>query len=183
MLALLSQTWWMFLKPTRLSIRSVASTNRTKWHMPGRARILCLPRKSGIMPGSRVTMVARLSQFSGKRLKLQRRLCCSSNAWSPTTRESWLKRGTSILSWEEIRERGKWSRSELHSFIMKTLEVWDFLPQKKKKGILNILWYTDMENRLVVAKGERIGGRMEREVGISRCKLLYIGWINTGPTA
>ena len=40
-----------------------------------------------------------------------------------------------------------------------------------------------MENRLVVAKGERVGGRMEWEVGISRCKLLYIGWINTGPTA
>ena len=36
-----------------------------------------------------------------------------------------------------------------------------------------------MENRLVVAKGERVGGRMEWEVGISRCKLLYIGWINS----
>uniref|UniRef100_A0A452FWK0 Uncharacterized protein n=1 Tax=Capra hircus TaxID=9925 RepID=A0A452FWK0_CAPHI len=34
----------------------------------------------GIMPGSRVTMVTRLSQFSRKRLKLQRRVCCSSNA-------------------------------------------------------------------------------------------------------
>ena len=27
-------------------------------------------------------------------------------------------------------------------------------------------------------KGEGIGGRMEWEVGVSRCKLLYIEWIN-----
>ena len=37
---------------------------------------------------------------------------------------------------------------------------------------------TDVENRLVVAKGEGVEGGMEWEVGISRCKLLYIGWIN-----
>ena len=37
---------------------------------------------------------------------------------------------------------------------------------------------TDIENRLVVAKGEGVGGRMEWEVEVSRCKLLYIEWIN-----
>ena len=37
---------------------------------------------------------------------------------------------------------------------------------------------TGMENRLVVAKGEGFGGGMEWEFGISRCKLLYIEWIN-----
>ena len=36
----------------------------------------------------------------------------------------------------------------------------------------------DIENRLVVAKGEGVGGGMECEVGVSRCKLLYIEWIN-----
>ena len=36
----------------------------------------------------------------------------------------------------------------------------------------------DMENRLVVAKGEGVGGGMELEVGVSRCKLLHIEWIN-----
>ena len=36
----------------------------------------------------------------------------------------------------------------------------------------------DIENRLVVAKGERVGGGMEWEVGVSKCKLLYIEWIN-----
>ena len=37
----------------------------------------------------------------------------------------------------------------------------------------------DIENRLVVAKGEGVGGRTEWEVRISRCKLLYIEWINS----
>ena len=37
---------------------------------------------------------------------------------------------------------------------------------------------TDIENRLVVAKGEGGGGRMEWEFGISRCKLLYTEWID-----
>ena len=36
----------------------------------------------------------------------------------------------------------------------------------------------DIENRLVVAQGEGIGGRMEWEVGISRCKFLYMEWIS-----
>ena len=30
----------------------------------------------------------------------------------------------------------------------------------------------------MVAKGEGVGRGMEWEFGISRCKLLYIGWIN-----
>ena len=36
----------------------------------------------------------------------------------------------------------------------------------------------DIENRLVVAKGDMVGGGMECEVGVSRCKLLYTEWIN-----
>ena len=38
---------------------------------------------------------------------------------------------------------------------------------------------TEIENRLVVAKGEVGGGGMDWEFGISRCKLLYIEWITT----
>ena len=34
------------------------------------------------------------------------------------------------------------------------------------------------ENRLVVTKGESGRGGKDWEFGISRCKLLYIGWIN-----
>ena len=38
---------------------------------------------------------------------------------------------------------------------------------------------TDLENRLVLAKGERSGRGMNWESGISRCKLLHVVWINT----
>ena len=34
-----------------------------------------------------------------------------------------------------------------------------------------------IENRLGVAKREGVGGGMEWEVGVSRCKLLYREWI------
>ena len=37
---------------------------------------------------------------------------------------------------------------------------------------------TDIENRLGVDKGKEGGGWMERAVGISRCKLASIRWIN-----
>ena len=37
---------------------------------------------------------------------------------------------------------------------------------------------TDIESKLVVAKGEGVGRGTDWEFGISRCKLLYIGWIN-----
>ena len=37
---------------------------------------------------------------------------------------------------------------------------------------------TDMENRLVVARGDGFGGKTEGKVGVSRCKLLYMEWIN-----
>ena len=36
----------------------------------------------------------------------------------------------------------------------------------------------DIENRLVLTKGEGVGGGMEWEVGVSRYKILYIEWIN-----
>ena len=35
-----------------------------------------------------------------------------------------------------------------------------------------------MENRLVVAKGEGDGRGLDGEFGISRCKLVYIEWID-----
>ena len=36
----------------------------------------------------------------------------------------------------------------------------------------------DIENRPVVAKGDGVGRRLDWEFGISRCKLVYIEWIN-----
>ena len=35
-----------------------------------------------------------------------------------------------------------------------------------------------IKNTLVVAKGEEFGGGLECEVGVSRCELLCIEWIN-----
>ena len=35
-----------------------------------------------------------------------------------------------------------------------------------------------IEKRLVVAQSKRDGGEVDWSFGISRCKLLYIGWIN-----
>ena len=36
----------------------------------------------------------------------------------------------------------------------------------------------DVQNGLVIAKGEGVGGGIEWEVGISKCKLLYIKWVS-----
>ena len=36
---------------------------------------------------------------------------------------------------------------------------------------------TDIENRLVVVKGEGRGSGMDWEIGVSRCKLLHSEWI------
>ena len=65
----------------------------------------------------------------------------------------------------------------------KTNTIWYHLYVESKiwhKG--TYLWnrnrITDIENRLVVAKGEGVGGGKKWEVGVSRCKLLYIKWIN-----
>ena len=35
----------------------------------------------------------------------------------------------------------------------------------------------DIENRLVIATGERGGSRMDGEFGVSRCKLLHLEWM------
>ena len=40
---------------------------------------------------------------------------------------------------------------------------------------------TDMENRLLAAKGKADEGRMEWEFGVSRCKLIYMMNKQQGP--
>ena len=57
------------------------------------------------------------------------------------------------------------------------------MESKKKKNTKELIYKTetdstDIENRIVVARGECSGEGMEWEFGISRCKLLRIGWIN-----
>ena len=65
----------------------------------------------------------------------------------------------------------------------KTNIIWYCLHEKSKKRykwtyLQNRSRLTDIENRLVIAKGKGGGGGMDQEFGISRCKLLYIDWIN-----
>ena len=36
----------------------------------------------------------------------------------------------------------------------------------------------DLENRLVVAKGEGRGSGMDQELGVNRCKLVHLEWIS-----
>ena len=48
----------------------------------------------------------------------------------------------------------------------------------KLRMILTRNRHTDIENQPVVARVERVGGGTEWEFGISRCKLVYSGWIN-----
>ena len=56
-----------------------------------------------------------------------------------------------------------------------------FLPPNLLQIAIKVIFYkittllnvTDIENRLVVARGRWDGGEMDWEFGISRCKLLY----------
>ena len=72
----------------------------------------------------------------------------------------------------------KWSKSERERQI-----PYDITYMRNLKYYTNeLLWnrnrLTNIENRLVVAKGAGCGRRMEWEFGVSRCKLLYREWIN-----
>ena len=51
--------------------------------------------------------------------------------------------------------------------------MWN-LKYDTKEHIYETNRLTDIKNRLVVAKGEGVGWEMEWEVGVSRCKLLYM---------
>ena len=53
-----------------------------------------------------------------------------------------------------------------------------FKKASRMKYLQNRNKLTDIESRFVVAKGEEGEGRKDWEFGISRCKLLYLGWIN-----
>ena len=69
------------------------------------------------------------------------------------------------------------------SELRKTNTIWYHLYVKSKiqhKWIY--LWNgnrtVDIKKKVVVAKGEGIGGRMEWKIGVSSSELLYIEWIN-----
>ena len=83
-------------------------------------------------------------------------------------------RGYHTKWWKSERERQIWYHLYVES---KKQHKWTYLRNRNR--------LTDIENRLVPGVG---GGRhgewvgIDWEFGISRCKLLYIGWIKQGPT-
>ena len=53
--------------------------------------------------------------------------------------------------------------------------------EKRERERISLLCFKmdlALENRFAVAKGEGGGRRMDREFGVSSCKLVYIEWIN-----
>ena len=77
-------------------------------------------------------------------------------------------------------EDGCWGIKQFYS-CLQPLYPHSLLGKKFSNMVSNFLnngSFRDTEIRLLVAKGERAGGRMEWEVGVSRCKLLRVGWIN-----
>ena len=90
-------------------------------------------------------------------------------------------------------------RNEIKPFAATWVDLEIIIISKLKKRKTNTIWYhlyvesemwhrwtylwnrnrlTDIENRLVVAKGEGRWGGMDWEFGVSICKLLYIEWVN-----
>jgi len=55
--------------------------------------------------------------------------------------------------------------------------MWNFKYDTNER-IYEMETLMDIESRLLLAEWERLGGGAEWEVGVSRCKLLYIEWIN-----
>ena len=59
--------------------------------------------------------------------------------------------------------------------------MWDLKHDISDCETENINRPTDRQNRPLAAKGHVSGGGMEWDSGISRCKLVYVEWINKVP--
>ena len=69
----------------------------------------------------------------------------------------------------------KWSKSEIKRQISYDITCMWNLNYDTNEPIYET--DSDIENRLVIAKWERVEGGMKWEIGIKRCKFLYIEWI------
>ena len=90
-------------------------------------------------------------------------------------------------------------KNEIMTFVLTRMNLEIILPSKVRQKDTDTIWYhlyveskiwhkwtylwkrnkpTDIENRLVIAEGEGNGEGKDWEFGMSRCKLLYIEWIN-----
>ena len=82
---------------------------------------------------------------------------------------TWMDLDIIILSEVSQKEKDKY-HTVLLTCESKIWHKWTYLRNRNR--------LTGIENRLVVARGERRGGGLDWEFGISRCKLLYKEWIN-----
>ena len=69
------------------------------------------------------------------------------------------------------------SQKEKDKYHMISLNMWN-LNYDTNEHIYKTETDSDVEYRIVVAKGEEGRGGMYWEFGVSRCKLLHIEWIN-----
>ena len=83
---------------------------------------------------------------------------------------TWVQLEMIILSEVSQKEKDKYHMISLIYVESKIWYKWTYLWNRNR--------ITDIENRLVVANREGVGGGMEWEIGVSRCKPLYIEWIN-----
>ena len=88
--------------------------------------------------------------------------------WSNTFAVPWVDLQVVILSEESQKEEDKHLCSHLY-VESKMWPKWTYLWNRNR--------LTNIENRRHCPKGGRAGEVKDWEFGISRCKLLYIGWI------
>ena len=76
-----------------------------------------------------------------------------------------------IIILNEVSQKEKDKTMWYHLYVeSKIWHKWTYLQNRNRP--------TDIENRLVVAKGGGSRGGTDWEFRVSRCKLLHIGWIN-----
>ena len=71
----------------------------------------------------------------------------------------------------------KQDKSEKERQILYDITYLQNLKYDKNEQIYKTKTFTDVDNRLLIAKGEASGGRDYWKFEVDRYKLLYIGWI------
>jgi len=70
------------------------------------------------------------------------------------------------------------SQTESDKYHTDITYMWNLRKWYKRTYLQNRNRFRDIENRFVVAKREEGGGGKDWEFGISRCKILYTGWMS-----
>ena len=133
----LSQTRWMFQKTPGLSIRSVRSTSPTKWHSTRRARILCMPRESGVMTG-KSGYGGQTKPIFRKKAKTTKKIVLRLECVEPNCRSKRMlaiKRCKHFELGGNKKRKGQVIQFWASFFIMKTIKMPSIKSSFKKKNI------------------------------------------------